>query len=57
MHSNFTFIPAEGVPRAKFTKLLPSALAYSFDQRPNFSKRKLWLQPNVKNPASVISCL
>ena len=47
MHYNFTFMPAEGVPRAKFTKLCTFG-------RPNFLKRELLLQPNVKNTASVI---
>ena len=52
MHSNFIFMSAEGVPRAK--NFVPSALAYAFSRRPNFLKRELRLWPNVKNTTLVI---
>ena len=51
MHSTSLLGAAEGVPRAKFTKL------HTFGRRPNFLKYKLRLRPNVKNTASVIPCM
>ena len=51
---HFTIMASEGVPRAKFTKFIPSASAFGL--RPNFLKRELRLRPNVKYTASVILC-
>ena len=40
--------------RQNLQNFVPSALAYAFGRRPNFSKGKLRIRPNVKNTTSVI---
>ena len=51
MHSNFTFMTAEEVPRTKLN-FVPSA--YVFSRKPIFFLNELRLLPKVKDTASVL---